>query len=293
MMNLQWLMALAIASLIPLAVIVVFHKTRLERNADRQRRLTGIRMNRQIRQLLADLQQHRGMVNALLSGDKSFAPKISQKQTSIERDMASLDARLGEGLLTPQRWQRIRVDWKVLSQQATGLPAEDSFHRHSELIREVIHCLGDVSERALVGGHQPIDPVLVSILWRKLPVAAEGVGQARGMGASVAAKGYCSSVSRIKLRFLEARIRETMGWVSDDLAKADLSKAGTMSSDWHGANATITQFLDLLENALLRVEHPSLDAAHYFDTATQALEAVLRVYDQASDALESATSGRA
>lgn len=288
MIYLQWLMSLALAIMLPVAIALILKAASNDKQACLKQRLGGIRMNCQIKQLLTDLQQHRGMVNAFLSGDKSFGAKISKKQEDIERDMATLDNRLSEKFLTPERWQGIHEKWKNLRLHAMALPAEQSFQQHSELIRDVLHCIGDVAERTQVGGNDAIDPLLVSVLWSKLPAAAEGVGQARGMGASVAAKGYCSSVSRIKLRFLEGRIRETMGWVSDDLERADLSKAGSMRKDWETANAAVMQLLIQLENSLLNVEHPTLDAAHYFETATKALDAVFRVYDQVSASLESA-----
>ena len=284
----QWLMTFALLAAVPVALLVVLTVSDKDRKNDLRRRLEGIRLNGQIKQLLTNLQQHRGMVNAILSGDHSFASKISKKQEGIESDLRAIGSRLGDGLLTTTRWENIRENWQALHQQALQLAPEESFKRHSDLIREVLHCMGDVAERTQVGGVHPVDPALVDLLWSKLPAAAEGVGQARGMGASVAARGHCSSVARIKLRFLEERIRETMQRVSADLARIDSSRAGSLAGDWQEANGAVIHFLDLLESALLNVERPTLDAGHYFDTATQALDAVFRVYDRACGAMESA-----
>lgn len=249
-------------------------------------RLEGIRVNRLTKQLLLDLQQHRGMVNAFLSGDNSFKPKIEQKQAAIGKDIAALDAAHGHGLMTEKRWQGIRSDWQALRAAALALPAEDSFRRHSELIRAVLYSMGDIAERSQIVDLCTADGALVDALWSKLPAVAEGLGQARGMGASVAAKGYCSSVARIKLRFLKERVSETMGWVNDDLAHADLAQAVSFTQAWKEAHSTVREFLALLDEKLINAERPAIDAEHYFNAGTKALDAVFHTFDQASTALE-------
>lgn len=249
-------------------------------------RLEGIRVNRLTKQLLIDLQQHRGMVNAYLSGDNSFKPKIEQKQTTIGKDIAALDACHGQGLMTEKRWKAIRSDWKALRTAALALPAEDCFHRHSELIRTVLYSMGDIAERSQIVDMGNADCALVDALWSKLPAVAEGLGQARGMGSSVAAKGYCSSVARIKLRFLEERVSETMGWVNDDLAHADIAQAASFTQAWKETHKAVREFLALLDEKLINAERPSIDAEHYFNAGTKALDAVFHAFDQASNALE-------
>jgi len=256
-------------------------------------RLEGIRVNRLTKQLLLDLQQHRGMVNAFLSGDNSFKPKIDQKQTAIGKDIADLDAFHGQGLMTEKRWQAIRGAWQTLRAEAVALPAEVSFRRHSELIRAVLYTMGDVAERSQLVDMCAVDCALVNALWSKLPAVAEGLGQARGMGSSVAAKGYCSSVSRIKLRFLKEHVSETMGWVNDDLAHASIAQAASFTQAWKETHVAVHEFLTLLDEKLINAERPAIDAEHYFNAGTKALDAVFRTFDQASSALESTLTGMA
>lgn len=254
-------------------------------------RLEGIRVNRLVKQLLVDLQQHRGMVNAFLSGDKSFKSRIEQKQTAIRQDIAALDTAHVQGLLTAKRWERIHNDWQGLCSEALVLPAEVSFRRHSELIRAVLYSMGDVAERSQIVGACAADTSLVDALWSKLPSVAESLGQARGIGASVAAKSYCSSVARIKLRFLEERVGETMAYVNDELAHVDLTGTASFTQAWKETHAAVQVFLKLLDEKLLKEERPTIDAEHYFSAGTQAMDAVFHAFDQASSALESVCSG--
>lgn len=284
----EWMFfPLLVVAITGIAVLSARHS----RQESRSLRLEGIRVNRMAKQLLLDLQQHRGMVNAFLSGDSSFKPKIEQKQSAIGQDIAALDAAHGQGLITEKRWEGIRSAWQALRAEAMALPAEESFRRHSELIRAVLYSMGDVAERSQIVGACAADFVLVDALWNKLPAVAEGLGQARGMGSSVAAKGFCSSVTRIKLRFLEEHIGETVGLVDSDLAHADIVQAAAFKRAWEETHAAVHEFLALLDEKLINSERPAIDAEHYFSAGTKAMDAVFHAFDQACAAMESALAG--
>ncbi|OGS99750.1 MAG: hypothetical protein A3F73_09225 [Gallionellales bacterium RIFCSPLOWO2_12_FULL_59_22] len=257
---------------------------------DRQRclslRLEGIRINRLIKQLLLDVQQHRAMASAFLNGDKSFGAKLEQKQAGIGHDITALDALHSRILMAEKRWDSVRDNWQSLRKEVLALSAEDSFRRHVEFVRSIVYLMGDVAEHSQVVGSCCADAALARALWNKLPVAAEGLGQARALGAGVAAKGQCSSVVRVRLRFLEGRIRETMKWVSDDLKRADPSQAAPMLGLWKATHKTVSDFLALLEETIINAEKPSIDAEHYFGSATKTIDALFSVFDQVSDSME-------
>lgn len=272
---------------------IAFFSARRSRRESLALRLEGIRINRLIERLLIDMQQHRGMVNAFLSGDSSFRQKIEQKQAAIGQDIAALDALHDQGLISGKRWESIRTTWQALRTEALALAAEESFYRHSELIRAVLYSMGDVAERSQIVGDCAADFALVDALWNKLPAVAEGLGQARGIGASVAAKGCCSSVARTKLRFLEEHIGETIGWVDGDLAHADIGQAASFTKAWEEARAAVHEFLTLLGEKLINVERPAIDAEHYFGAGTKAMDAVFRAFNQACSAMEDTLTGGA
>ncbi|MDD5241260.1 MAG: nitrate- and nitrite sensing domain-containing protein [Sulfuricella sp.] len=287
--NLEWMIFLALAAA---TIGLASYLNGKERKKCLSLRLEGIRVNRLVMRLLLDLQQHRGMVNAFLSGDSSFKPRLEKKQAEIENDMSRLDVLRNKGLLTAQRWDSIRNVWQALHNEVLTLSLGDSFRRHSELIRAVLYSLGDVAERSQIVSTCSADAALVNALWSDIPSVAEGLGQARGLGAGVAAQGRCSSVARIKLRFLEEQISETMGWVSADLVNAGAAheKIASIAQAWEVANQSIHEFLTLLDEKLINVDRPAIDAEHYFSAATRALDAAFHVFDHASDTLERAVA---
>lgn len=287
MIDYEWSIFLAPAALISSLAYFVSKKGRRDCLALRRE---GIRANRLVKQLLIDAQMHRGMLTAYLSGDSSFGPRIEKKQQDIDRDIATLDPLRDRGIMTMQRWEKIKRDWLALRGEATALSLEENFRRHSALIRCVLYLMGDIAERSQIAGTCAADATLVQTLWSHLPATAEGLGQARGLGTGVAAKGYCSSVARIKLRFLEEHIRETMERVNHDLAGSVCSQAldSSVVKLWETSNQAVREFLSMLENSLINVERPTIAADHYFSTSTKALDAVFHVFDQASEAMERA-----
>ncbi|HCA26404.1 MAG TPA: hypothetical protein DEP05_01945 [Betaproteobacteria bacterium] len=283
--------------LLLLAVVVGFSYA--FQSAERRRcfaiRREGVRVNRLIKQVLQDVQQHRGMANAYLNGDAAFAARLQQKQAEIERGLQELDAHRNRGLMTPLRWDRVRGDWRVLHGAVLELTVEDSFQRHSDLIRVILYLMGDVAERSQLGDGCAAAAALIGALWTQIPLAAEELGQARGIGAGVAAQGRCSGVARIKLRFLEERIGEIMDGVSRGLAQAGLppSQAAPVTQAWTAAQQVVRDFLAVLDTQLINVERPRVDAEHFFGAATQAVDAAFHVFGVASDALESAMDATA
>lgn len=265
---------------------IAFYADKRSLHKCRALRLEGVRINRLLKQLLVDLQQHRGMMTVLLGGDASFKSRIEQKQATISQDFATLDASDTKGLMTKERWESVRNDWQALRTEARSLSVEASFKRHSELIRAMLYLIGDVAERSQLVGTCAADFNLVDALWGKLPSVAEGLGKARGLGAGAAAKGYCSGVTRTKLRFLEEFVAKTIVYVDKELDHADLSHAPSFNQAWKDAHTAVHDFLHLLDERMLGVEQPTIDAEHYFSAATKAIEAVFHAFDQASSTLE-------
>jgi len=275
--NLEWVFLAVLAAVAVGCAFAVNSKSR--RNGLSFQR-DGISINRLAKQLLLDMQQHRGMASALLNGDKSFAMKLETKQADIERDIAALEARRNQELIMDKRWDDILTGWQSLRKQVLTLTPEESFRQHVALVRLIVYLMGDVAERSQIVGQHSIDAALVNTLWSKLPIAAEGLGQARALGAGAAAKGVCNGVTRTRLRFLLGRVGETVKAVSDDLARADATQAANMMHAWQSSAQSVNVFLTLLEEKIINTEKPLINAEQYFSAATQTIDTLFAVFDQ-------------
>ena len=67
--------------------------------------------------LLKDLQQHRGMAAAWLSGDSSFKERLAERRLDIENDVKKVDEvdrRLEGALHTSQKWTALKAETRDL-----------------------------------------------------------------------------------------------------------------------------------------------------------------------------------
>ena len=97
----------------------------------------------------------------------------------------------------------------------------------------------------------------------------------QALGAGVAAAGHCDSVARIRLRYLHQQVTTAL----DSLATQPESATSNCSSK-------IGQLLNELEQHLLLPAKPTISAAHYFQLASEALNAVYGLFEQANARLE-------
>lgn len=140
--------------------------------------------------LLKDLQQHRGMAAAWLSGDSSFKERLNSKGAEIENDLKNVDAvdrRLGTALSTTKKWTALSAASRDLMKVSDSLSPDDSFARHTKVIEDTISLITDVGDSS----HLSLDPsidsyYLMNFLILKGPELSEVMAQAGGIGTGVA-----------------------------------------------------------------------------------------------------------
>ncbi|MBI3771120.1 MAG: nitrate- and nitrite sensing domain-containing protein [Gammaproteobacteria bacterium] len=252
------------------------------------------------RNLLEHLPQHRGMANALLNGDKSFQEKACTMQSTIDRDLEALKTAIssnaGQSVINTHQTQ-LETGWKSLKSDLKGLSAASSFERHTALITQVIYLISDIADEMRITAYpdETMRPIVHANLM-VLPTMVEISGQARGIGAGVAAKGKITTALRIKIKFLHEHlntalldahrtIETSLNRVKDKL-HFDLSSLQ--------ASRTATQrLLDTIKDQLLKEEAISISASDYFAIGSAAFDNNLRLFDQLTQALKKDLQQRA
>lgn len=255
------------------------NRTRLAQLASQQ---TGIAINRELKQLLGKLQQHRGMVSGYLNGDASFKYKISALQAEIDRETEQIAARL---LALPAHragFESIQSHWRKLSPTVLHGTREQSFDNHCQLISAVLDLIRDIAERSLLHRDSACPFGFIEIVWHLLPDTAEAIGQTRAIGTGIAAAGRSLSTERIKLGYLLTRIRNAAGRLESGIARTPSAMAGAEFRRSFGeVQQRIVSLVGDIEQQLLATERPEIDSAGFFAHATQTLNGVFDLYDRA------------
>jgi len=141
--------------------------------------------------------------------------------------------------------------------------------------------MGDMGEHlGLLDGEGTALARLSNTLLLKLPLLLESIGQARALGSGYAAKGQCGAVGRIRLSFLEQRIRECFEGVH------------LAAIEDEAVSKKVEEFLHTLENRFIKTENVDISPAVFFQTATDAIESCLVLWKEVAQHTSSAVMNR-
>lgn len=250
--------------------LLLYRAEKHHRQKKLERRMHGLNVLQTSLELMTAIQQHRGMSAALINGDRSFQSRLSTKRTEIEGLIRKIDQLVSE---TPElatdhrRLDEVKKHWSSLSYKLESLTTEQSFSEHTMLVRSVIHLMGDMGEHlGLMDGQGTQLAVLSNALLLQLPLLLESIGQARALGSGYAAQGQIGAVGRIRLGFLEQRIRECRKTIhTQDNAN------GT-------ATSKVDMLLQTLENKFVQADMIDISPDTFFRTATEAIDACLMLW---------------
>ncbi|HQS57824.1 MAG: hypothetical protein B7Y56_05470 [Gallionellales bacterium 35-53-114] len=253
-----------------LLFFVILHwAEKIKRLRKRERQLHGLDVLQHVLALLTNVQQHRGISAALLNGDVSFAARLATKRNEIQGIFKNLGPLLVETIelrSDANSLLAVEREWEMMSSNIANTSAEQSFHKHTVLIRKIIHLLGDIGEHiGLLDGEGSPLALLSNTLLRKLPLLMESIGQARALGSGYAAKGQCGAVGRIRMNFLEQHIRE---------CQQDISS----STENTHATQRVNALLNVINERFIAVEEINITPDAFFRTATDAIEACLNLW---------------
>ena len=226
-----------------------------------QRYQQGILWLEELRQLLTQTQQHRGLVNGYLHGDIQNQSRIAKLQASINHQASKL-VQLGAWIQHNERWNAIADHWSKLSANYMNHQAHYALEQHNKLILNVLHLIEDCAEQHHLQELNTDKNVSVEHLWKSLLFNAEFIGQARAIGTGVTAAKSCSSVERIRLKYLHSQLRDYQS-----------------SSTSMPRNDELDRLLKSIEEQVI-VTEPSMTSTEYFNLATRALEAVMLEFDR-------------
>ena len=270
------------AEALMLAGVAIYPGARRQECAGRA--LQGLADIRALCELLERLPQHRGLANAVLQGNDGFRAELTQVQAAVDAGMA-LVRRLAQGedrWRVAERCQAMDRAWSRLKAELDSLAAEESFRRHTELIRELLYLMEDVGEASglLSQGREGDD--LARILVVALPQVCEALGQARGIGTGVAARGQCDTVSRVRLRYLLDK--------AERVSRSYQAYLGNLSGEAarlaQTASESTRRFLDLLRMDLLETQTIRVAPEAFFAQGTEAIRHDFTLLDHLGSMLQ-------
>lgn len=231
------------------------------------RQSQGLTLLKEFRVLVTLTQQHRGLTNGFLNGDKLLMQQIRPIQAQVSRAITGLEAE--QWIAKNAEWQDIKHRWDQICLDHEAMKPELSLKRHTALIRCILFLVDDCAEHFRLYEIEYGEQGSIRYLWQGILVTAEHIGQARAIGTGVAAAQECSSVDRIRLNYLNQAISQI---------------------DFLENSETLDELKTTIERKIL-VDSERISPSDYFGLATSAIETLLINFDQTLEATHKKLAG--
>jgi len=260
----------------------------------------GVEYIAPLRQLLEHIPQHRGMTNAYLNGNTDFRDRILGKRDAVDQyfaDLETMDGKLGETLQTGSMVSSLKSQWEELKIRSFGMQAGEAFAEHSRLITDVIALIRHVADTSNLIRHPHLDAYyLMDALVIRLPSLTDVMGQARGLGAGIAATGgHLAGDRKIRLAVLMDQARRGSAELENSLHRAVEGNAD-IGVQLEGLDKQsiekMQKFFSLLSTGLMEAENISIRADRVFDSGTHAIGAAFQLFDASLSTLDGILAAR-
>lgn len=246
--------------------------------------------SRHLLALVVNLQQHRGMSSAWLSGDAAFQPRLREKQQQIDAlfppllHAARVEALRHAPCYTGNDISLFIFRWRSLLESLAQKTPEQSIAEHSYLIGQALDWLAALGEARIEPKAGRCGELgLARNYAYRLPALSEALGQARAVGSGVAARHACSPVARVRLMFLIGRAEALL----EQAIQAN--DGGRYTGDTRNC---LQQLSRTVRTSMLLNDGVRVSPETYFATASRAIDAVIAWIDACGEQLH-ALSGPA
>jgi len=232
----------------------------------------------QVRGLLELVQEHRGTSSAYLNGASQFARPLKDLQGRINQLFPQLEQL---NYADQQLVADLQREWGRLVQGLERMTPDESFSKHTAVVDNLFALIGRIGEQSnLILDPSPDTYYLISLVTSAYPEVVELMGQARGIGVGVAARGSHGNGSQITLGALSSQIRRGQQEIHHNLQRSmnfRESQRAELNGFSDDAVSSISRYIELLEN---RVIHPGNQLASPDEIIRLATDAINIVYGQ-------------
>lgn len=297
----QKLALVGVAFSAPIGVLLYFLVTGQAKDIDfAVNESRGIEYLAPVKKLLRDVQAHRGLANAFLSGDASLKGRLLDAQQAVSNDLdavGSVDREYGQEYKSSEALAALGQRWAELRTKVASLRPDDSFDLHTKFIKEGIMGLqvhiGNESQLIRdpdIDSHWLMDAVVI-----KIPELTEIMAQTRGIGAGVAARKALSGDERARLTSLMDQGKTLLAGMNRDLGyvfSKNKEFESELTSVYRSAESAMDTFFKIVEQRLLKAPIVTITPTEYFDAGTKAIEAGFTFYDADATTLDKLLQAR-
>jgi methyl-accepting chemotaxis protein len=239
-----------------------------------------------IYKIIKPTQIHRGSLNAYLNGNTSIRARVDQSAADVTKAINELKGVLANAedkMGLEANVTEIERFWNDLKDKEDPNNAQAIFNAHSDMVKLIQDAVVTVADNSNLTLDPELDSYyLMDITSFRAHVLTEILGQMRGGGAGFIASGRVPTIDeRIRFEIKIAKAQDTFAAIQSSYTaavKANAQLESTLSDAFSGFSNAMLTFL--ADSRQVYVAPESLDSSGYFNTGTEAIEALNKSNEQ-------------
>ena len=293
----QKLLLLVVAMAVPTALLGVFYLSSANYEVNQARNeIDGARYAHRLGSVLAQVENHRSQLFALLTGDQHRAADVAASEARLKMLMARVDAinaTAGKSLGVSGQWHAIERSWEALVAGESRLTADQAVSEHDALINQLVRLGHEVSARsALNVDPSPPTAALIQVATRDVPDALIAWGEVQWYATSAAIKGYLGGGDQTAIQIYHDEVLADFAQAARDLNGASGPARAKIRPMLNDALTAFNGSFDVIRTRILDTQKMTITAADLFRNSRAVNAGLQRLLDSSYAEMDTAVKHR-
>ncbi|MDD5372999.1 MAG: nitrate- and nitrite sensing domain-containing protein [Sulfurimonas sp.] len=241
-----------------------------------------------LKDLVIATQKTRGLTNSYLNGNQVALMLVQDAKSDMKKAIDTMESLgLASDPVISQKAAEASKKLMELNRKAFKLDAKVAFERYTQEIANVLALAQMVGKRS--SEHMsPFAKEASQVMMEQMLPLTENVGQLRGMGSGIAAKGETTTEQREKLLIMISetnKINDNLQRNMKDLvAKGGNHYSQDMSSKVSKMNDAIQSYTAFIKKEFYK-DAVKVNPDNYFDAGTQIIVQIISIYNETNKAI--------
>ncbi|GEM85645.1 methyl-accepting chemotaxis protein [Meiothermus granaticius] len=284
----QKLLLIALAFTLPIAVVVgLLVREQNKEISTAFREQQGLEYLIPLKQLMQDIQLHRGRAATQLGGDAGAREARLKLADAVDQDLTLLqkvDDRYGAEFGTTDQLSDLRSAWQNLKGSIEKLTPAESTERHDALISKYIFSLIDqvANASSLILDPEQASYYLANLATNQLPEAINATGLVRTLGINAASRGTSSEAQKSEMQFRLNLAQDRLARVAHSITFVTQASPGAVTLlglQSGNTAAAVDQMFSAYKSRILEVSQASITGPQFFQLALNSFEQQYKLYD--------------
>ncbi len=268
----QKLLLLVVAMALPTILLGIFYLSSANQEVTQARNeIQGARYAHRLGRVLAEVENHRGQLFALLTGDQRRAADVAASETRMQSLMKAVDAvnaTSGSALGVTSQWQSIKHGWSRLTAGESKLTADQAVSLHDALLARIADLGHLIATRSALNiDPSPETAALIQVATRDVPGALIAAGEVQWYATSAAIKGYLGGGDQRAIELYHQKVLADFAQAARDLNGTSARSRATIHPLLNDSLISFNDSFNVIRTRILDAHKLTITAADLFSNS--------------------------